>query len=61
MAFNSTPLNRHELASLLARVTYRVLTRQKLPHSSQHFLDVLPKEVLSVSTTVNTHGEQGDA
>lgn len=50
-----------EIASLLARVTHRILTRQKLPQSNKHCLDVLPKEVLNVSTTVNTHGEQGDA
>ncbi|MBL8821660.1 MAG: hypothetical protein JNJ77_03660 [Planctomycetia bacterium] len=54
-------LFRCEITSLLARVTYRILTRQKLPHSSQHSLDVLPKEVLTVSRGVNTNGEQGDA
>ena len=57
---------RSELAQLLAKVVYRVLQQKILPpqndpHSKQDCLDVSPKTLLSVSKTVNTHGEQGEA
>lgn len=57
----SPDTRRHEVASLLARVVYRLLTRQKCSHSTQDCLDVPAKTLLTVSTTVNTNREQGDA
>lgn len=56
-----TPTSRTEIASLLARVIHRLLTPQNLAPPRQDCLDVLPKEVLSVTTkTVNT-GDTGEA
>jgi hypothetical protein len=56
------PPPHHEIASLLARVLYRIVTRQNVAPQRQDCLDVLPKEVLSVTTkTVNNHGDTGDA
>lgn len=61
---DNTPLNRKEIARLLAVVIYRQLrtfhTPQNLAPPGQDPLDVLPKEVLSGSKTVNTNGEQGE-
>ncbi len=58
---------RSELVQLLAKVLYRRIVQQRI-HTPQNLappgqdcLDVLPKEVLSVSNTVNTSGEQGDS
>ncbi|MFT3881803.1 MAG: hypothetical protein QM703_19355 [Gemmatales bacterium] len=61
---DNTPLNRHDIAQLLVHVIYRQIrtfhTPQNLAPPAQDCLDVLPKEVLSVSKTVNTNGEQGE-
>lgn len=60
----SSAENRHNIANLLALVIYRQLRSfqhpQNLAPPAQDCLDVLPKEVLSVSKTVNTPGEQGE-
>ncbi len=58
--------NRSELVQLLAKVVYRVLQPKVLapqndPHSEQDCLAVSPKTLLSVTKTVNTNGEQGEA
>jgi hypothetical protein len=64
MTNETEAFSRHEIASLLAAVIFRQLrtfhTRQNLAPPAQDCLDVLPKEVLSVSKTVNTNGEPGD-
>lgn len=55
-----------ELVQLLSRVLYRMVVQPKIlapqndPHSQQDCLAVSPKTLLSVSKTVNTHGEPGD-
>ncbi len=65
MTPDNASLNRHEIARLLATVIHRQLQTFQRPQnpasSGQDCLDVLPKEVLSVSKTVNTNGEQGEA
>ncbi|MGC3971113.1 MAG: hypothetical protein QM775_28385 [Pirellulales bacterium] len=64
MTPDTKPLNRHDIAQLLAHVIYRQLQAfqrpQNLAPPAQDCLDVLSKEVLSVSKTVNKAGEQGD-
>jgi hypothetical protein len=64
MTNDNQALTRHEIANLLAVVIFRqfrtFLPRQNLPTPAQDCLDVLPKEVLSVTTAVNTNGEQGE-
>jgi len=53
---------RHKLiADLLAKAASRMLqTPQKLPSPPQDCLASSPETLLSVSTTVNTTGEQGE-
>ena len=64
MTLKSDYLTRKEIAELLALAIYRQLRNFHSPqnpaHSAQHFLDVLPKEVLSVTTAVNKPREQGE-
>lgn len=52
---------RNELAALLARVAYRLVTRQNLPHSGNDGLDVPQKTLLSVTNAVNNDRDHGDA
>lgn len=60
---------RSEIARLLAAVIWRmhqpatsrgILHPQNLPNSPQDCLASSPETLLSVTTTVNTHGEQGE-
>lgn len=62
--------HRSELARILAVAIWRmhqaelqriILSPQNLAPSAQDYLDVPAKTLLTVSTTVNTNGEQGDA
>jgi hypothetical protein len=53
--------HRHELASLLARVIHRLLTRQNVAKSRQDCLASSATTLLTVTTTVNTNRDQGDA
>lgn len=56
----STDPRREALTSLLAHITYRLLTRQKLPQSSQHSLDVTPTETLVTIEHAQLHSLKGD-
>jgi hypothetical protein len=49
-----------EIAALLARVIYRLLTRQNLAPPRQDCLDVPPKTLLSVTKPVNSTGHHGE-
>ena len=56
---------RSELAQLLAKVVYRllqpkILTPQNVDDSGQDCLAVSPETLLTVTTTVNANGEQGE-
>jgi hypothetical protein len=55
-----TSQDRTELASLLARVVYRLLTRQNLPPPRQDCLATPPETLLSVTTPVNNTGDTGE-
>jgi hypothetical protein len=58
------PPQRHELASLLARVVYRlILPPQKFPQSSSDRLETAAQKSLSDTSVVNSvtnHGESGE-
>ncbi|MFO0815310.1 MAG: hypothetical protein U0796_19010 [Gemmatales bacterium] len=59
-SFCTSQSTRTELASLLARVLHRLLTRQNLPTSRQDCLATTPETLLSVTKLVNTTGTHGD-